>query len=77
MNDDDRVEIAPSLSQSQFLRFALNALGLSAMKWAAFLGAFILFGSAVWWPDWRRLSAACAFALVVYVPMVYMRGRKS
>jgi hypothetical protein len=87
MNDDDglvtdeqrifREQVAALAQRERMVSLGMRALALDAMKWAAFLGAFVLFGAAVWWPSWGRLAAAGAFALVVYVPMVWVKGRKA
>lgn len=84
MNDDDGLLTAEQqaaragLSQRErMVALGMRALSADSMKWAAFLGAFVLFGAAVWWPNWMRLAAAGAFAVVVYVPMVWTRGKKA
>ena len=62
-------ETAPSLSHSQFLRIALEALSVRMGRWVALLMSFTLFGAAVYYPDWKRLAAAAGFTLFVWLPM--------
>lgn len=62
-------EIAPSLSQSQFMRIAFEALSRRAARWLTLTMSFVLFGAAIWWPDWRRLVAATAFTILVNTPL--------
>lgn len=71
MADDQ--DTAPSLTQAQFLRVALDALSRRAARWVAMLAAFTLFGAAVWWPSWQRLAAASAFTILVHIPL-WLKG---
>jgi hypothetical protein len=70
---DNEQEIAPTLSQAQFLRIALDALSRRAARWLAMGMAFALFSAAVWKPHWGRLAAAAAFTLLVHFPL-WIRG---
>ena len=77
MNDTEEVVHAPSVPHARFLNAAMRALAIDSMKWAAFLGATSLFTAAVWWPEWKRLASAATFTVLVYVPLVFKRERKS
>jgi len=72
---NETTETAPSLSHSQFLRIALEALSVRAARWASLLMAFGLFGAAVWYPDWKRLAAAAGFTLLVWLPMLFKKEK--
>lgn len=65
-------EAAPSLQAAQLIRLAFVALAERAMRILTLAMAFALFVGAVWYPDWRRLAAASAFAVIV-LPMVWLR----
>lgn len=62
-------EIAPSLSQSQFLKIAFDALSRRAARWVTLLMSFALYGAAVWYPDWKRIVAATGFTVLVNLPL--------
>ena len=68
-------ETAPSLNHATFLRIALEALSLRFARWMTLLGAFALFGAAVWSPDWKRIVAAAGFTVLVYLPMLFKREK--
>lgn len=63
---------APTLQLAQLIRLAFAALGAHALRALTLLMAFSLFAGAVWYPDWRRLAAASAFAVIV-LPIVWLR----
>lgn len=61
------------LTHAQFLRIALETLSLRVTRWVTLLMAFGLFLGAVWYPDWRRLTAAAGFTVLVYLPLLYAK----
>lgn len=73
--DINHLEVAPSLSQAQFLRFAIDALAYRVVRWVAILMSFGLFTYCVIRPDWIRLASAATFAVLVYLPLVLRKDR--
>lgn len=69
MNGEQIAQHAPSLGAAQLIGLAFHALSAKSLRWVTLLMAFVLFGAAVWWPDWRRLAAAGAFAVLVMFPV--------
>lgn len=71
----EQTETAPSLSHSQFIRIAFEALALRAARWAALLIAAALFGVSAWLPDWHRIVTASAFTVLVYLPLLFRKEK--
>jgi hypothetical protein len=79
MNNGNDVELAPSMSHSQFLRIALGVLAVRWVRMLALLMSFVLFGAATWWPERWRLAAAVGFTVLAMIPVWFKRegGSKS
>jgi hypothetical protein len=70
MSGDNGHTMTDAATSLQLLRLALDTLGRRAFAWATLAMCFALFAAAVWYPDWKRLTAAGAFTVLVYlVPM--------
>ena len=72
MNENGVQVKDPSLTFAHLVRLSMDALSARAMRLLTLAMAFSLFVGAVWYPDWRRLAAAAAFAVIV-LPMVWLR----
>ena len=70
---DSEHDLAPSLSQSQFLRIALDALSVRAARWLTLLFSFGLFAATLYRPSWLRLATAAAFTMLVHLPLWWKR----
>ena len=68
-------ELAPSISHSQFLRIALDALSARAGRWVSLLMAFGLFLAATWYPSWIRLATAATFTVLINLPLWWRRDK--
>jgi hypothetical protein len=68
-------EMAPSMSHSQFLRIALDALAARAARWVSLCMAFGLFLGATWYPSWIRLASAATFTILVNLPLWWRREK--
>lgn len=66
---NETTEIMPTATQATFLRIAMQALAVKVARWVTLLLSFVLFGAAVWYPDWKRLAAAACFTLLVHCPL--------
>ena len=68
-------ELAPSISHSQFLRIALDALSARAARWVALGMAFGLFGVTTWKPSWIRLATSATFTVLCTLPLWWRREK--
>lgn len=60
-------------------RFCQNAMLILNARLFTLLGMLLCamaFGWVMWLPDWTRFAAACAFAVIVYLPAQRMESRR-
>lgn len=72
LNADPRMaeDVTPTMSQTQFLRVAFDALAIRIIRWITLLMAFGLFAAVMWRPDWVRFAAAVGFTCLVFLPVL-------
>lgn len=73
MNADDR-ELAPSLPHAQFLRIALDALSVRAVRWVSLVMGCGLTVACIVRPSWQGATATLGFMLLVNLPLWLRRG---
>jgi hypothetical protein len=71
----DNQEVAPTLSQSQFLRIAFDALSVRAARWVTLGMSFGLFAAALYRPSWIRAVLVVSFTILVHLPMWFKREK--
>lgn len=55
---------------------ALSVLGVRVFTFLALIGGLVMFGYAVWEPEWTRTMAAAAYAVIIFLPTLYWtRGK--
>ncbi len=60
----------------KFARIGLQSLSERALSWTALAGCMGLFGYAASEPDWKRVAGACAFAVLVFWPLLRLEAAK-
>lgn len=60
----------------QYARTTLKVLSERALTWASLLGCMVAFGWALHDPHWVRVVAACAYATLVFWPMLKLETKK-
>lgn len=60
----------------KFSRIGLRALSERALSLTALVGCMALFGYAAVEPDWKRVAGACAFAVLVFWPLLRLEAAK-
>lgn len=71
MSAPETATMAPALPVAQMVGLALDALAPRALLLTALVMAFGLFAFAVWQPTWPRLAASAAFAVLVFLPLLW------
>lgn len=54
----------------RFAQIGLRTLSERALTWTALAGCMASFGYAAMEPDWIRVGGACAFAVLVFWPLL-------
>lgn len=60
----------------RFARAGLSALSERSLTWAGLFLSAALFAYAAWEATWIQAAAACAFAVLVYWPLVRLETKK-
>lgn len=60
----------------KFARAGLTALSERALTWTGLAGCMAAFGYAAYEPDWVRVAAACAFAVLCFWPLLKLESSK-
>jgi hypothetical protein len=55
----------------RILGFAALTLSVRVLTWLSLLGGMALFGYAVLYPDPMRTAAACAYAVLIFIPALW------
>lgn len=60
----------------KFARIGLQTMSERVLSVMALVGCMALFGYAAAEPDWKRVAGACAFAVLVFWPLLRLEAAK-
>jgi hypothetical protein len=67
---------AEMMGLARFCGAAMTIINARLFTLLGALLAWALFGWVLWQPDWIRFAGACAFALMVFLPLQRMEHRR-